>query len=44
MSLWRRVRDFYITLRTEEKIAERECRHDRSQPQCVACIQDEAGW
>lgn len=44
IALWRRFRDFYLSLRTHAAIAERECRHDGTDPKCSTCIRNEVGW
>lgn len=43
-ALLRRIRDWYLTLRTRDAIAERECRHDGSEPMCMDCTRNAVGW
>ena len=37
MSIWERLRGWWITGRTHNAIAERECVHDGSEPMCREC-------
>jgi len=39
-----RLSGHYRTLRTRAAIADRECLHDGSEPQCMECIRNEVGW